>query len=288
MLRALRLKDKASGLRIIAVVGLIQMLLFLELYHSILFKSTVWNWTKIWAISKLPICFLLLWLICFSLVKLTQSKRLKLLFFEDFNIWKGLALLLIWPALMFWKQILTDYHEAFDFGHPFTSLVISHLTILFLCVLFSPLLLLIKNKKTKKSEGTKQWYQNAVPNFLWIRFFFCEVGTDWFGKLISYVVGSGYLLFFYMTLLSLVLPFHVTTAGNTLKAYDVNYILARKYGSTRGTYCVLYVNSDNKILKFALNNCPSCARQPNANVIVTHSPIDYNNRRVSSVVCENK
>ena len=287
MLRKLRLKRKAHGLGVMVLIPLIPLI------DSILLTRSSLDWFKILRALIYP---LILWMTCFVLVKLAQDRKAKLIFFEDFNVWKGVAIFFLWPSFIFLRQLLTDYHYALDF-HPFHSVLFSHLMALFLAIFIIPSLFFLKRKKRKKWEETRQFnlnriisqsIKNAGPNLIWIRFFFLNVGCDLLGKIISYVVGGSYLLFFYMSLLSFALPLHVATEGSVLKAQDFNYRIIGKYTDIKVTYCLLFVKANNKVFKFALDNCPLCARQPNANVIVTHSPFDFNNRRVSSVICENE
>jgi hypothetical protein len=294
MRKLLRLKHKASGLKVIAAIGLLQSVL--PLYEFLNDPSgsryALENETHAWAVWRLPLLFLLLWLLCFGLVKATQNKKLDLEFFEKFTVWKGLAVLLIWPSILFWRQLLSDYHEALDFLHPFTSLVVMHLTLGFLsAIFFVPLALYLAHRqKVNKSDikFLQNIRQNGAQTLFWVKPFFQEVGSDRLGKAVAYFVGASYLLFFYMTLCSLASPagMAIKTIGSTIEAHDVNYIWVGRYGSHTGSYCVLDVRSNNETLQFALNACPACSRRPSANVVVTHHPIDYRNRRMSSVECE--
>jgi len=295
MRRPLRLKNKAPGLRLIAAIGLLQSAL--PLYGFLIGPSefrhaSFENEIGTWAIWRLPVLFLLLWLLCFGLVTVAQSKKLNLQFFAKFTGWKGLAVLLIWPSILFWQQLLSDYHEALDILHPFTSLVIMHLALGFLFVIFFVPFALYLAKRRKATASNVQLLQNikqnSVPTLLWVKPFFQDVGSDRLGKAIAYFVGPSYLLFFYMTLCSLASPaaLAIKTIGNTVAAHDVNYIRVSRYGSQTGSYCVLDVRARNETLKFALDTCPACSREPGAHVVVTHHPIDYRNRRLSSVACE--
>jgi hypothetical protein len=295
MTKLLRLKRKAPGLGVIAAIGFLQSLL--PLYplfnHPATFFDVLEDWEKAWAILRLPLLFSVLWVVCFSLVKVAQSKNLNSTFFESFNAWKGLAVLLLWPTLEFWRQLLTNYHQAFDFVHPLTSLVFMHSMALFLVALFViPYLsyVVLRSKKQTKSDVRvlQDLKQNIGPNLLWGRFFFREVGSGQLGKLISYFAGVSYLIFFYMTILSLATPtaLAVTTSGNTIAAHEENYIWATKYATHTGSYWVLDINSNDRVLQFTLNACSPCSRRPGTKVIVKHHPIDYRNRRISSVVCE--
>jgi hypothetical protein len=294
MIRILRLKYKARGLVTIAAIGLLQSLL--PLYgvfeHPSILIHALEDWQIAWAILRLPCLFFLLWLACFSLVQAVQHKKLHLAFFENFNTWKGLAVLLVWPALLFWKQVLTDYHQALDFLHPFTSLVTMHLVMAFLFIVFvAPLsLFLVARSKAKKPDikALQNMKQNALPNLLWGKLFFEEAGSTWPGNAIFYFTGISYLIFFYMTIFSLASPAALATKtlGSTVEAHDVNYIWASRYGTHTGGYCVLDINSNREVLQFALKTCPPCSRQPNASVIVTHHPTDYRNLGISSVECE--
>jgi hypothetical protein len=294
MKKLLRLKHKAPGLTVIAAIGLLQSLL--PLYGSLNYPSkfvyAFENKTNAWAVLRLPFLFLVLWLVCFGLVKVVQNKTLDLEFFEKFTAWKGLAVLLLWPSVLFWWQLFNDYHEALDFLHPFHSLVVTHVVLGFLFVIiFVPMMLYLANRqKTTKTDIKilESLKQNGVQAFLWIRPFFQDVGSDRFGKIVGGFVGVSYLIFFYTTLISLITPavLAVQTIGSTVEAHDVNYIWASKFGTQTGHYCVLDVNANSERLEFVINRCPACARRPGANVLVTHHPMDYRNRRISSVLCE--
>src|SRR3974390_1261766 len=213
MRRPLRLKNKAPGLRLIAAIGLLQSAL--PLYGFLTGPSefrhaSFGNEIGTWAIWRLPVLFLLLWLLCFGLVTVAQSKKLNLQFFAKFTGWKGLAVLLIWPSILFGQQLLSDYHEALDILHPFTSLVIMHLAFGFLFVIFFVPFALYLAKRRKATASNVQLLQNikqnSVPTLLWVKPFFQDVGSDRLGKAIAYFAGPSYLLFFYMTLCSFASP----------------------------------------------------------------------------------
>ena len=99
-------------------------------------------------------------------------------------------------------------------------------------------------------------------------------------------MGTSYLLFYYMTIFSLISTTAIKTSGITIDAQNVDYIRASKYHSNRGNYCILTIRSKDANLQFSINSCPPCARDLGAIVTVTHHPIDYQNRRLSSVECD--
>lgn len=295
MKKLLQLNHKAPGLTVIACIGLLRSSitpLYEVLDHPSEFFTALADEKIVWANLRLPFLFLLLWLVCFLLVRAVQNKRLNLKFFDRFTAWKGLAVLLIWPSIVFWYQLFTDYHEALDLLHPFSSLAFSHLLAAFLLVLLGvPFMIYLGTRRKAKKTDIKtleSLKQNGVSTLVWVRPFFRDVGSDRVGKIVGGFVGGSYLIFFYMTLCSLVTPaaLAVKTIGSTVEAHDVNYLLARKFGSQVGHYCVLDVNANNESQEFAINRCPNCARQPGAKVVVTHHPVDYRNRHISSVVCE--
>jgi len=293
--KLLQLKHKAPGLTVIACIGLLQSSiapLYELLNRTSDFFKALGDEKNVWAILRLPVLSLLLWFVCFLLVRAAQNKNMNIEFFERFTVCKGLAVLLVWPSILFWYQLFTDFHEALDSLHPFSSLAFSHLLAAFLfAVLVVPLVIyLATRRKAKKTDikALENLKHNGVPALLWMRPFFQDLGSSRFGKIMGGFVGGSHLIFFYMMLCSLMTPavLAVKTMGRTIEAYDVNYILARKFGTQTGHYCILDVNANNEALEFAINRCPACARQPGANVLVTHHPIDYRNRHISSVICQ--
>src|SRR5262249_45255593 len=179
------------------------------------------------------------------------DQELALPFFDRFTAGKGLAVLLLWPSVLFWRQLLADYHEALDFLHPFTSVAVAHLALgaLFL-ILFVPLMFwLALRPKARESDRKilQTMRQHALPALLWVRPFFQDVGADRWGRVVAAFVGGSYLIFFYMTLGSLASPAAVTTttAGSTVEAHDVHYVWGGRSGTHRGSYCVLDVRAND-------------------------------------------
>ena len=282
--------NKAAGLVIIACIGTVQSILPLFLLFSQSSLSNIFKPDVVWAIIRLPILFFLLWGVSSILVNAAKNKKMNLPFFENFSAWKGLAVLLIYPSILFWKQLLSDYHQVLDFLHPFNSLVIGHLAMTLLLIVFlGPLVLYVGTRQKAKKTEVKMLNnlkKNALPNILWCKFFFKDVCSDSVGKAIGYFVGTSYLLFFYITIFSLISTTAIKTSGITIDAQNVDYIRASKYNSNRGNYCILTIRSNDANLQFTINSCPPCARELGAMVTVTHHLIDYQNRRLSSVECD--
>jgi hypothetical protein len=282
--------NKAPGLIIIAAIGIIQSVLPLFILFDQVSHGSIFNLEMIWAILRLPVLFLLLWGVSSILVNAAKDKKLNLPFFENFTAWKGLAILLLYPSILFWKQFSSDYHQVLDFLHPFNSLVIGHMAMTILLIGFwGPFVLYVGTRQKAKKTEVKMLQilkKNALPSILWCKFFFKDVCSDSVGKAIGYFVGASYLLFFYITIFSMLSTTTVKTSGITINAQNLDYIRASKYNSNRGNYCILKIRSKDANLQFSINSCPPCARELGAIVTVTHHPIDYQNRRLSFVECD--
>src|SRR5262249_34840206 len=153
--------------------------------------------------------------------------------------WKGLAVVLIWPSIQFWWRLLTDFHQALDIAHPFTWLTIPHLALgAVLLMIAAPVPsvrhIFHRRKPTKAyTKAVDALRQTLLPAVFWLKPFFQDVGSDRLGRVIAGLVGGGYLVFAYLTLISIAWPaaWTIETAGHTVEAHNVSFVVMNKSGT---------------------------------------------------------
>jgi hypothetical protein len=233
-----------------------------------------------------------LWALSFVLVRHAKANTSPLLdYFRDFNLWKGAALILLWPALKFWWLLLGNYHESLEIISPFLSPIMMHLTAALLTSVGSVIFFvsrLFKHHRKNKPMKLWPWMEGIVPNMVWVRFFFRSNGPSPLGRALSLLVGSAYLLYLYLSIISaaLLVSMTVATNGTVKEVRNVGYFIASKYGGMRnGHYCLLTLATADGVSHFAFNQCPACACTAGKQVTVKHNALDYFSRRTNSLEC---
>ena len=282
-------KRKAPGLSIIIGLGALHCIAA----AALIFDSPDWRTSL--NILIVPLSYaIVVTVAAFALIKLAEHNRsTKLAYFRDFNIWKGLALIYIAPAISFWIQLFRNYHYTLDIAGAFTTLLFPHV----LATLFALIFLVAvgiertwrsifsrsPSRAPKKQVSTEGW----VPNLAFIRVFFRNNGPSPVGAGLGILVGGAYLAFFYLTIASLLVPqsMLVKTQGTVASANTMAVMFVSKTGSHRQNYCLLTVQTSKGTSRFALPSCSPCMKTQGASIIVEHNPIDYSSRRSNSAQC---
>jgi hypothetical protein len=125
-------KRKAPGLSIIIGLGALHCIAAAALIFDSPDRRTSLN------ILIVPLSYaIIVAVVAFALIKLSEHNRsTKLAYFRDFNIWKGLALIYIAPAISFWIQLFRNYHYTLDIAGAFTTLLFPHVLATLFALIF--------------------------------------------------------------------------------------------------------------------------------------------------------
>jgi hypothetical protein len=287
--RFFRLKRKAPGLSIIVGLGALHCIAAAALIAELP------DWRAHIGVLIVPLSYTLsLTVTAFVLIKQAERNPSPLLgFFHDFNIWKGLAVVGIAPAVAFWIQLFRNYHYTLDIAGAFVTILVLHAVMTLFALLFFIIVCAnnawrrIVKRNASRVRKSRISMEDWVPNLTLMRVFFRSTASTPLGVALSALVGGAYLAFLYLSIASLLVPqsMLVKTDGTVASANTVAVMFAGKYGSHRQQYCLLTVQSAAGVSKFALRNCLPCMRTEGTPVVVEHNPIDYFSRRSNSAQC---
>lgn len=281
-------RRQVEGLVLIAGLGVLQLLAGLVLWHehvgAFRFQENI--------IEPLVYFVFLLELSFFSIywAKSKASRGWFFGFFHDFSFFKGLALILIAPALSFWVQLFRNFHEMSGIMEPFTLLLIQHLVFVFLLGVAAFFLavsevycFLRKRKRKKNRPNFFSFITSGLFNVLLIRFFFKEVCVNGVGKFLAIFVGVAYLIYFYFTAVSVFIPqdMAMTTMGFVSERQEVGFVLLNRHAKNTGKYCIITLENRER---YAFKTCPPCAEK-GQKVLITHNPLDHLSRHSNKAEC---
>ncbi len=127
-------------------------------------------------------------------------------------------------------------------------------------------------------------YKELAGHFLWIKFFFQQMGASVLGRILAFFVGGTYLVFFYLTCIAAFIPqsMVVTTIGMVSETRDVGFIVSNRLGARSEQYCLVRLDDKDR---YAFKSCPPCAYKKGAKVIIKHNPLNYFSRRMNTIKC---